>query len=301
MADWADRNRAGHRRLAGERAKEHDPDCEPHDVLLPQASSTSTNLDDVSGLLLRTAVDDGAVVWLNGHEVLRHQMPAAPAVITYATRSTRTPTSWDTQIEGPFPLDTQWLVEGENVLAIEVHQATNSNDMGFAAILDLQRTIQPVEPPPLVLSELNYHPHEPTPEELAINPAWTSEDFEFAEVLNTGVTSVALNGVKLAQAVDVYIPGDLTAGGSADRRGPKSRCVRGALWRRHQHRRHLQRHAERLQRTDLACGQREPVDPAVRVQRQRRLAGPARWLGKHAGDRQSAGKRRDGGQLASEY
>ncbi len=164
------------------------------------------SLDDVSALLLRTAVDDGAVVWLNGHEVLRHQMPATPAVITYATRSTRSPTSWDTQIEGAFPLDLQWLVEGENLLAVEVHQATGSNDMGFAVILDLQRTIQPADPPALVLSELNYHPHEPTQEELAINPAWTREDFEFVEVLNLGALPVDLNGVKLAQAIEFTFP-----------------------------------------------------------------------------------------------
>jgi hypothetical protein len=165
------------------------------------------SLDDVSALLLRTAVDDGAVIWLNGHEVLRHQMPAAPAVITYSTRSTRSPTSWETQIEGPFTLDWQWLVEGENVLAVEVHQAgNNSNDMGFAVILDLQRTIQPADPPALTIAELNYHPYDPTPEELLINPTWTSEDFEFIEVLSVGASAVNLAGVKLAQAVDFTFP-----------------------------------------------------------------------------------------------
>ncbi len=236
VADWANRDRAGYRRLACKRAEEHDPYRKSHDVLLPQEFNVAS-LDDVSALLLRTAVDDGAVVWLNGHEVLRHQMPAAPTVITYATRSTRSPTSWDTQIEGAFPLDTQWLVEGENVLAVEVHQATGSNDMGFAVILDLQRTLQPADPPSLVLSELNYHPFDPTPEELAINPAWTSEDFEFVEVLNTGATPVALNGVELAQAVEFTFPAILLAAGERDCRGPKSGGVRGTLWRRHQHRR----------------------------------------------------------------
>ena len=150
LADWADRDR---------RDTDAWPANVPKNTILTANRTTFyfrkrftvTSIDEVSALLLRTAVDDGAVVWLNGHEVLRHQMPAAPARNHVCDSiDSLAHELGHAQIEGAFPLDTQWLVEGENVLAIEVHQATGSNDMGFAVILDLQRTIQPADPPPLV-------------------------------------------------------------------------------------------------------------------------------------------------------
>ena len=44
----------------------------------------------------------------------------------------------------------------------------------------------------LTVAEVNFHPHAPTPAELAVNPSFTADDFEFVELLNTGTTTVDL-------------------------------------------------------------------------------------------------------------
>jgi len=44
----------------------------------------------------------------------------------------------------------------------------------------------------LVVSEIDYHPSDPTPAELNVNPNFTADDFEFVELLNTGNKTVDL-------------------------------------------------------------------------------------------------------------
>ncbi|MBN2473391.1 MAG: tandem-95 repeat protein [Pirellulales bacterium] len=48
----------------------------------------------------------------------------------------------------------------------------------------------------LQITELNYHPHGPTPEELAVNPAFVNDDFEFIELQNVGTERIDLSGVQ---------------------------------------------------------------------------------------------------------
>lgn len=87
-------------------------------------------------LFLRALVDDGAVFYLNGREVLRLGMPAFPASVNYNTYATRTQGDTQTIYEGPFPIPSEALVEGDNVLAAEVHQVNlASSDASFAAQL----------------------------------------------------------------------------------------------------------------------------------------------------------------------
>jgi hypothetical protein len=87
-------------------------------------------------LYLRALVDDGAVFYLNGHEVLRLRVPAAPAAIGYATLATATQDDAQNLYEGPFSLPVAALRPGRNVLAVEVHQASaSSSDISFAAQL----------------------------------------------------------------------------------------------------------------------------------------------------------------------
>jgi hypothetical protein len=83
-------------------------------------------------LRARTLIDDGAVFYINGAEAARIGMPAPPAVIAYNTLASRTIENADTY--SVIALDPSSLVEGQNVLAVEVHQsATNSSDVVFAA------------------------------------------------------------------------------------------------------------------------------------------------------------------------
>ncbi|PYK96358.1 MAG: hypothetical protein DME19_19965 [Verrucomicrobia bacterium] len=71
-------------------------------------------------LKIRSIIDDGAVVYLNGSEVFRIGMPAGPvAASTPASRSVDA-----AAYEGPFDIPSTVLVSGDNVLAVEVHQTS---------------------------------------------------------------------------------------------------------------------------------------------------------------------------------
>jgi hypothetical protein len=83
---------------------------------------------------LRTLVDDGAVVYVNGMEAVRVGMPSGP--ITYNTLATR---SADAVLEGPFLIPSSLFVPGRNVIAVEVHQGqVASGDVVFGLALEGQ-------------------------------------------------------------------------------------------------------------------------------------------------------------------
>ncbi|NQU21347.1 MAG: lamin tail domain-containing protein, partial [Candidatus Nealsonbacteria bacterium] len=77
-------------------------------------------LPDLTELSLDVLVDDGAVFYLNGNEIYRHNMPAG--AITYDTLASSdlvNPT-----FEFDIPVSTDGLVQGRNVLAVELHQSS---------------------------------------------------------------------------------------------------------------------------------------------------------------------------------
>ena len=59
-------------------------------------------------------------------------------------------------------------------------------------------------PPALTVSEILFPPHDPTAEELAVNPAFTAEQFEFIELANTGGTPIDLSGIALVDGVSFF-------------------------------------------------------------------------------------------------
>lgn len=82
------------------------------------------------GLTLQLLVDDGAVVYLNGAEVVRRNMPAG--TINHLTLATTAVSGTDETTFFPYSIPANLLVAGTNVLAIEVHQATaNSSDLSL--------------------------------------------------------------------------------------------------------------------------------------------------------------------------
>lgn len=96
-------------------------------------------------LLFTNVIDDGAVFYLNGAEVLRVRMPPAPQPVRYTTLATATPAFGDAlypeevRVSGPLVTN---LVQGDNVLAVEVHQsARNSTDIVFGTVLGLVRPL----------------------------------------------------------------------------------------------------------------------------------------------------------------
>lgn len=116
-------------------------------------------------LVARVIVDDAAVVYLNGQEVLRVGFsPETP--VTHGTLAERT--VGNATIE-TFELDPTWLRRGRNVVAVEVHQvSTGSSDIVWGMELELQPVAEPTTPgrpnsiarslpaiPPLVLNEVS--------------------------------------------------------------------------------------------------------------------------------------------------
>jgi hypothetical protein len=83
--------------------------------------------------------DDGAIVYLNGAEVVRSNMPAG--AVAYATLASASIGGSDETTYFSFAdVDPTLVVVGENLLAVEVHQqSVSSSDLGF----DLELMSQP--------------------------------------------------------------------------------------------------------------------------------------------------------------
>ncbi len=102
---------------------------------------TVTDLAAAGWLKLRLLRDDGVVIYLNGQEIWRDNMPAGPvtpATLAPTAVSNAAETTWYTRL-----ITTPPVVLGENTLAVELHQnSTASSDLSF----DLE--VQAVQPAP---------------------------------------------------------------------------------------------------------------------------------------------------------
>jgi MYXO-CTERM domain-containing protein len=85
--------------------------------------------------------DDAAAVYLNGVEVVRSaSLPPNAAFNTFATSSSGDNEIWE------FAIDPALLLPGNNVFAVEMHQAAaNSSDISFDFVLTA--LVQPVPEP----------------------------------------------------------------------------------------------------------------------------------------------------------
>ena len=129
-----------------------------------------------TSLRLRTFLTDGAVVYLNGLEVYRQNLPEGPVgYSTPASVDVPTPT-----YNGPLPISTASLVAGTNLLAVELHQAASSLDGPLLGV-ELFASPLPVPPIPLVFNE---------------TAAGAQGEF-WVELMNPGGSPVALDGLAL--------------------------------------------------------------------------------------------------------
>mgnify|MGYP006272385959 CR=1 FL=1 len=93
-------------------------------------------------LQLRTVIDDGAIIYLNGSEILRLGMPGGD--ISHDDFAERLVSN--ASLEGPFEVPSRLLRRGSNVIAAEVHQNNlGSSDIVFGLELALL-TPQPEDP-----------------------------------------------------------------------------------------------------------------------------------------------------------
>jgi VCBS repeat-containing protein len=89
----------------------------------------ATNVAAITSLAVELLRDDGAAVFLNGVEIVRDNLPENAAFDTEAFGAI--PQFEESQFL-PFEVDHSLLVEGTNVIAVEVHQADpSSSDLSF--------------------------------------------------------------------------------------------------------------------------------------------------------------------------
>ncbi|MDB6155081.1 MAG: hypothetical protein JWL90_3534 [Chthoniobacteraceae bacterium] len=67
----------------------------------------------------------------------------------------------------------------------------------------------------LVISEIAYHPADPTPEQLANNPALSDDDFEFIELRNISAGAIDLTGVSFSEGLRFAFPSGATLAAGA--------------------------------------------------------------------------------------
>ncbi|MCP4805591.1 MAG: hypothetical protein GY884_09620, partial [Proteobacteria bacterium] len=90
----------------------------------------------IGPLSLRIQRDDGAAVYLNGHEVMRSNLDPL-VVLTSETRALTTASGDAETAWHSVTIDPTLLVEGDNVIAVEVHQASpSSSDMRLDLAID---------------------------------------------------------------------------------------------------------------------------------------------------------------------
>ncbi|HMJ64677.1 MAG TPA: hypothetical protein VK615_04940 [Candidatus Binatia bacterium] len=84
---------------------------------------------DYTNLVVNVLRDDGVVVYLNGQEVFRMNMP--PGTITRQTEASNQVMGSDESFFFPTNVNAALLINGTNTLAVELHQTTGSGDGSF--------------------------------------------------------------------------------------------------------------------------------------------------------------------------
>ncbi len=101
---------------------------------------TGNPADQEAELAIRHLIDDGAVFYLNGHEILRFNLPAGPI----DSGTTATPSVNNAEFSDAIPLGKEYLRQGTNRLSVEVHQASvASNDIAFGVELLTRKIVDP--------------------------------------------------------------------------------------------------------------------------------------------------------------
>ncbi|MBQ33533.1 MAG: hypothetical protein CMG32_01575 [Candidatus Marinimicrobia bacterium] len=88
------------------------------------------NPDDIQTLTIRLKRDDGAIIFLNGNEVLRSNMPAG--TIAYDTYASSAVGGSDEDTFFEWTISANEITDGQNVFAVEIHQVSeSSSDISF--------------------------------------------------------------------------------------------------------------------------------------------------------------------------
>jgi hypothetical protein len=154
--------------------------------------------NNITSFEMSSVLDDGAVFYINGQEALRVGMPTT--TITYNTLASRTidNANWEY-----FSLPTDALVQGDNVIAVEVHQTTEgSSDIVFGISLD--SIVTTVTQDHLydddidVLNGLRIT-------EMMYNPP-VDGDLEYIELKNISGKTIDITDVRFVDGIDYQFP-----------------------------------------------------------------------------------------------
>lgn len=188
---------------------------------------------NITGLNLRVQRDDGAVIYINGQEVWRTNMPLTD--INHQTLATGAVGGANENTFYEFAVSPALLQAGQNVIAVSVHQSDPaSSDLSFD--LSLEALVSNAVPPELTqsarvqaraydngqwsaldqaqffidtpaasgnlaITEIQYNPVGPTAAELAINAGFVAGDFEFVELRNVSSEIIDLTGVSFTSGI----------------------------------------------------------------------------------------------------
>jgi len=163
-----------------------------------------TNAATLTSLDLQLLRDDGAIIYLNGTEILRTNM--ATGLVDYTTFALTNITSTSTPDENaylPFTVSPATFLEGTNVLAVEVHQSSaNYTDFGF----DMQATAARATSGVTTNTNpvLTFTPDGTT--SLSITAVFTSTGASLLPANVTGNLTLTAAGSPWLAAGDIYVP-----------------------------------------------------------------------------------------------
>ena len=188
---------------------------------------------------LTITYDDAYVVYVNGIEAARHaNLPSNPAFDLYsgntvgnnAIDTISIPTSAFSAGQNTIAVEIHQGNSGSSDISFDLSLTGRPEGGGETIVLNLPDTInepvwiksrtynaasgtwsamnqaffsiaKPAAPSDIVISEVHYHPNNPTTAELLIDPTFDQDDFEFIEILNIGPETV-----DLGDAAFVLIP-----------------------------------------------------------------------------------------------
>lgn len=150
------------------------------------------NPAEVTGMELRTLLDDGCIVWINGFEVLRTNMPAG-AIAFSGNASAALDPELLVRIH-PLPNPAQYLLTGQNTIAIQAFNSSLSGSSDFVIDAQLLATI-PDSAPPVVVSTVPAAGSVTGLSEVTVNFNEAVEDVEVADLLINGQPAVSMTKI----------------------------------------------------------------------------------------------------------
>lgn len=192
-----------------------------------EIEATGANL--VTGATVRVMSDGGAIVYLNGTEIARDNMPADP--VNFQTTALSDSNVTEGHVDD-FTFPPSAFVEGINVIAVEAHNGSvGSSDMGMDLQIDITALNTPSDAVPInaattvlarsfdgsewsALNQATFITALPASaanlviSEIFYNPLGTFETTEYIELMNIAGVPISLAGVVFNGGISFAFPDD---------------------------------------------------------------------------------------------